>query len=81
MYMRLPHFFEDMGSACLRAKTANKESVYELFASAIELYWGWYATFFKEFRVKQGDDRLFEWFEKLSNEMQQIKATKERRRR
>ena len=81
MYMRLPHFFEDMGIACLRAKTANKESVYELFASAIELYWGWYATFFKEFRVKQGDDRLFEWFEKLSNEMQQIKAKKERRRR
>ena len=73
LYIRIPHFFEDLGVACLHTKALNKKMVYELFAPSIALYWDYYRTFIEEFRKKQDDRRLFEWWEKLATEISQIK--------
>lgn len=83
LFMRIPHFFEDMGIACLQANALSKDLVYELFAPPIELYWGWYRTFMEEYRKKLEDQRLFEWFETVALEMDRMKqrrAKKTRRR-
>lgn len=74
LYMRIPHFFEDIGVSTLHSKALKKELVYELFAPPIELYWGWYRTFMEEYRKKLEDERLFEWFEKLAVEMLEMKS-------
>jgi hypothetical protein len=81
LFMRIPHFFEDMGIACLQAKALRKESVYELFAPPIERYWGLYRTFMEEYRKKEGDQRIFEWFERVAQEMDKIKEKKAKTRR
>ena len=74
LFMRIPHFFEDMGIACLQAHAVDKKIVYEMFAPPIEHYWGVYRTFMEEYRKKLDDQRLFEWFEKLATEMLRMKA-------
>ena len=74
LYMRIPHFFEDVGVATLKVKVLKEELVYDLFAAPIETYWGYYQMFVEEFRKVQEDERLLEWFEKLARECERART-------
>ena len=72
LYMRIPHFFEHLGLATLRAKALDEDLVMELFEGAIKAYWERYATLIKKYQDHMDDPKIFEWFEKLAAEAKKI---------
>ena len=77
LFMRIPTFFEELGSSTLHGKVLKVELVYELFGTPIEHYWGSYGAFIQEYRNKMEDERLFEWFERLATEMAALKEKRQ----
>ncbi len=77
LYMRIPHFFEDVGVATLNVKALKIDLVYNLFEAPIEKYWGYYETFVKEHQKRQKDESLLEWFEKLALEISEMKRKRD----
>lgn len=73
LFMRIPHFFEDLGTATLQAEALDRKLVFELFAPSIEHYWGWYEPFVDAYRKHMADARIFEWFERLAREATKAK--------
>lgn len=72
IFLRIPSFFEEIGIMCLVAESVPPELVYEFFASAIASFWHKYEPWIRDYRNQQNDNRFYENFEKLAEEMNTI---------
>ncbi|MCH8994411.1 MAG: hypothetical protein IH959_05505 [Chloroflexi bacterium] len=66
---RVPDFFEDLGVLVFDLKVVKAKSVRNSLGSSIRHYWRYFEPYVETARVGQKQSTMYEWFEKLSNEM------------